>query len=67
MKGAATWVVLAASGRVLKVNSDQLLSLKPATSKATPRAARLLKRRQKTIELPAADQRTVLKLVEALV
>lgn len=52
--------------QALKVSSDELLGLKPLTEKRSPRAARLLKRLQKIEDLPAADQRTVLKLLDAL-
>jgi transcriptional regulator with XRE-family HTH domain len=52
--------------KALKVSADELLGLKPATEKTPPKTARLRKRLQKLEELPAADQRTVLKLVEAL-
>ncbi|MFN8647612.1 MAG: hypothetical protein U0104_12660 [Gemmatimonadales bacterium] len=52
--------------RTLKGTSDELLGLKPATEKPSPRTARLLKRLQKIEQLPAADQRTVLKLLDAL-
>ena len=41
-------------------------SLKPATEKPSLKTARLRKRLQLVEQLPAADQRTVLKLVEAL-
>jgi len=52
--------------QALKVSSDELLGLKPITDKRSPRAARLLKRLQKVEDLPTADQRTVLKLLDAL-
>ncbi len=52
--------------RALKVSADELLGLKAVTEKTTPKAARLLKRLQKITDLPAADQRTVLKLLDAL-
>ena len=48
------------------MTSDESLGLKPATDKPTPKTARLLKRLRKIEEPPAADQRTVLKLVDAL-
>ena len=44
----------------------ELMGLKAPTEKTPPKTARLRKRLQKVEELPAADQRTVLKLVEAL-
>lgn len=52
--------------QALKVSADELLGLKPATEKTPPRTARLRKRLQLVEQLPAVDQRTVLKLVEAL-
>lgn len=52
--------------QALKVSSDELLGLKPLTEKRSPRTARLLKRLQKIEDLPTADQRTVLKLLDAL-
>jgi transcriptional regulator with XRE-family HTH domain len=59
----ATLVDLA---QALKVSADELLGLKPASEKTPPKTARLRKRLQLVEQLPAADQRTVLKLVEAL-
>ena len=47
------------------MTSDELLGLKPATDKPSPKTARLLKRLRKIEELPAADQRTVLKLLDS--
>jgi len=52
--------------QALKVSADELLGLKAATEKTPPKTARLRKRLQLVEQLPAADQRTVLKLVEAL-
>jgi hypothetical protein len=52
--------------QTLKVSSDELLGLKPVVEKQSPRAARLLKRLRKIDDLPPADQRTILKLVDAL-
>jgi len=51
----------------LKVTSDELPGLKPVKQKASPKEARLLKRLKKVETLPAADQRAVLKFVDALV
>ncbi len=58
--------MLADLARALKVSADELLGLKPTTDKQPPKTARLLNRLQKVADLPAADQRTVLKLIEAL-
>jgi|GEM_PF-975113 len=64
--GQPPGALLAHLARALKVTSDELLGLKPATEKPSPKTARLLKRLQKITDLPAADQRTVLKLLDAL-
>jgi hypothetical protein len=58
--------LLADLAKALKVTSDELLGLKSIAEKQSPKRARLFKRLQKSEELPAADQRTVLKLVDAL-
>ena len=58
--------LLADLARALKVSADELLGLKAVTEKTTPKTARLLKRLQKITDLPPADQRTVLKLLDAL-
>ncbi len=52
--------------RVLQCSTDELLGVKPATEKLPPRTARLLKRLRRIEELPRADQRAVLKLVDAM-
>ncbi len=52
--------------QVFRVSSDESLGLKPLTEKRSPRTARLLKRLQKIEDFPTADQRTVLKLLDAL-
>jgi transcriptional regulator with XRE-family HTH domain len=52
--------------RALKVSTDELLGVKPVTEKLSPKTARLLKRLRRIEELPAADQRAVLKLVDAM-
>lgn len=51
----------------LQVSADELLGLKPVKTKASSKKARLLKRLQQVEKLPAADQRAVLKFVDALV
>jgi len=45
---------------------EELLGSKPVADKTPPKMARPLKRLQKIQELPAVDQRTVLKLLDAL-
>lgn len=52
--------------RALRVSTDQLLGLKPAKEKTSPRTARLLKRLRKIEALRPADQRTVLKVLDSL-
>lgn len=52
--------------RALRVSTDQLLGLKPAKDKTSPRTARLMKRLRKIEDLPPADQRTVLKILDSL-
>ena len=52
--------------RRLRVSSNELLGLKAVVEKTTPKAARLLNRMQKIADLPPADQRTVLRLLDAL-
>jgi len=53
--------------KTLRVTSDELFGLKPLKQKASPKSARLLKRLRQVEKLPAADQRAVLKFVDALV
>lgn len=52
--------------RVLRVTTDQLLGVKAPKEKTSPRTARLLKRLQRIEQLPPADLRVVLKMVEGL-
>jgi len=53
--------------KTLRVTSDELLGLKRVKTEASSKSARLLKRLQQVEKLPAADQRAVLKFVDALV
>jgi transcriptional regulator with XRE-family HTH domain len=53
--------------RALKVSADELLGLKPISETTSPKTARLLKRLRRIEELPPADQRAVLKLVDAMI
>ncbi len=53
--------------RALQVSTDEMLGAKPLKTQASPKKARLMKRLQKIETLPAADQRAVLKFVDALV
>ena len=59
--------LLADLAKTLRVSADVLLGLKPVKDGTSPKTARLLKRLKKVEELPSADQRAVLKLVDALV
>lgn len=52
--------------KALNVSSDELLGLKLVSEKTSPKTARLLKRLRRIEKLPPADQRAVLKLVDAL-
>jgi transcriptional regulator with XRE-family HTH domain len=58
--------MLADLARALRVSSDTLLGLKPAKDTDSPRTARLLKRLRRIEELPSADQRVVLKMLDGL-
>lgn len=51
----------------LKVSTDELLGVKPVRETLSPKTARLLKRLRRIEELPPADQRAVLKLVDAMI
>lgn len=53
--------------RALKVSTDELLGVKPVRETLSPKTARLLKRLRRIEELPPADQRAVLKLVDAMI
>jgi len=53
--------------KTLKITSDELLGIKPLKEKASPKKATLSKRLEEVDELPPADQRAVLKFVDALV
>lgn len=52
--------------KALRVSTDEILGLKPMKEKTSAKTARLLKRLQRVERLPPADQRAVLKLVDAL-
>jgi transcriptional regulator with XRE-family HTH domain len=58
--------LLVALARVLRCSTDELLGVRPISEKLSPKTARLLKRLQRIEELPPADQRAVLKLVDAM-
>ena len=50
----------------LRVSTDELLGVTPVRDTLSPKTARLLKRLRRLEELPPADQRAVLKLVDAM-
>jgi hypothetical protein len=58
--------LLADLARALRVSADALLGLEPLSDTTPRKTARLRKRLQQVEHLPPADQRTVLKLVDAL-
>jgi transcriptional regulator with XRE-family HTH domain len=57
---------LPALAQALRVSTDELLGVKRLPEVLGPKTARLLKRLQQVEALPAADQRAVLKVVDAL-
>jgi len=58
--------MLADLARALAMSADELLGLKPLAERKSAKTARLLKRLRKVADLPPADQRAVLKVVDAL-
>jgi hypothetical protein len=58
--------ILVELAKVLRVSTDELLGVKPVRELLSPKTARLLKRLRRVEELPPADQRAVLKLVDAM-
>jgi hypothetical protein len=58
--------MLAPLATALRMTTDEPLGLAPLTETMRPRTARLMKRLQQIEELPAAEQRAVLKMVDAL-
>ena len=59
--------VLAALARALDVSADELLGLVPLSEQVNSATYRLRRRLRKVEELPVDDQKTVVKLVDALV
>jgi transcriptional regulator with XRE-family HTH domain len=53
--------------KALEVTTDELLGVEPLREKVSAQQARIRKRLRQVEELPPADQRTILKLVDALV
>jgi len=58
--------ILVDLARALGVSADELLGTKPVKKNGSPKAARLINRLQRVAELPPADQRAILKFVDAL-
>lgn len=58
--------MLADLARSLNVSVDELLGAKPLKDQTRPRTARLMKRLQRVEDLPPADQKAVLKYLDAL-
>jgi transcriptional regulator with XRE-family HTH domain len=58
--------VVAALARALQVSADELLGLEPISDEVSSARYRLRKRLRKVEELPPDDQKTVLKIVDAL-
>jgi transcriptional regulator with XRE-family HTH domain len=58
--------LLAALAQALKVSTDTLLRLALVKDGTRPKTARLLKRLRRVEDLPAADQRAVLKILDGL-
>jgi hypothetical protein len=52
------------ASRALHVSADELLGLAPLRDTPSPKVARLLKRIERLAELPDAEQRAVLKVVD---
>jgi len=52
--------------KALRVSVDQLLGIKPFKESVSPRTARLLNRLRRIEELSPADQRAVLRYLDAL-
>lgn len=50
--------------RALRISTDELLGVTPVSDTPSPKVARLLKRIERLAELPDAEQRAVLKVVE---
>ena len=52
--------------KALRISVDQLLGVKPLKETPSPRTARLLNRLRRVEELPAPDQRALLRYLDAL-
>ena len=51
----------------LDVSADELLGIEPLKEKLPPKTARIRRRLQQVEDLPTADQKAILKFVDALV
>ncbi len=58
--------ILPTLARALGVSTDTLLGVRPLKEKVDVKTARLLKRLQRVQELPTADQKALLKFLDAL-
>lgn len=58
--------MLVDSTHALTISTDELLGVTPVREQTAPKTARLLKRVRRIEELPPADQRAVLELVDAM-
>jgi predicted nucleic acid-binding protein len=58
--------ILVELAKALRVSTDESLGVKPVRETLSPKTARLLKRLRPVEELPPADQRAVLKVVDAM-
>jgi transcriptional regulator with XRE-family HTH domain len=65
-RDGAPGAILVELTEALRVSTDELLGVKPMRETLSPKTARLLKRLRRVEELPPADQRAVLKLVDAM-
>jgi transcriptional regulator with XRE-family HTH domain len=64
--GQPPGAILPDLARALGVSTDQILGVEPVQEKVSPTQARIRKRLRKVEELPSADQKAVLRLVDAL-
>jgi hypothetical protein len=58
--------ILVELAKALHLSTDKPLGVRPVRETLSPKTAWLLKRLRRVEELPPADQRAVLKLVEAM-
>lgn len=64
--GASPRGILVELAKVLRVSTGELLGVRPVRETLSPKTARLLKRLRRVEELPPADQRAVVKCVDAM-